>query len=73
MSVGVAARSAMDLLMLPAYAPALNPTEGVWSWMKHGIANIAVHGVDHLADLVKQRLRACQQQTTGMTIEPEPP
>lgn len=63
-------------------APDLNATEGVWSWIKRGITNIAVHGVDHLAHIVKQRLRACQQQTdliagflaqTGMTLEPELP
>jgi hypothetical protein len=50
--------------------------------MKHGLTNIAARGVDHLADLVRQRLRACQQQTdllagyfasTGMTLDPELP
>jgi len=34
------------------------PTTGM-----SGITNIAVHGVDRLAGIVKQRLRACQQQT----------
>jgi hypothetical protein len=76
----IAARHWLTVVRLPAYAPDLNPTEGVWSWTKRGIANTAIHGVDHLADLVKQRLRACQQQTnliagfltqTGMTIGPE--
>jgi putative transposase len=78
----IAARAWLTVIRLPAYAPDLNPTESVWSWTKRGITNIAVHGVDHLADIVKQRLRACQQQTdllasflaqTGMTLEPEPP
>jgi transposase len=78
----IAARSWLTVVRLPAYAPDLNPAEGVWAWMKRGITNIAVHGVDRLAALVKQRLRACQQQTdllagflahTGMTLEPEPP
>ncbi|GLI03368.1 transposase [Phytohabitans aurantiacus] len=78
----IAARDWLTVVRLPAYAPDLNPTEGVWSWIKRGIANTAIHRVDHLANLVKQRLRACQQQTnliagflaqTGMTIEPEPP
>jgi putative transposase len=49
--------------------------------MKRGLTNIAAHGVDHLADLGRQRLRACQQQTdllagffanTGMTLDPQP-
>jgi putative transposase len=78
----IAARSWLTVIRLPSYAPDLNPTEGVWRWMKRGLTNIAAHGVDHLADLVRQRLRACQQQTdllagffanTGMTLDPELP
>jgi transposase len=78
----IAARSWLTVIRLPAYAPDLNPTEGVWAWMKRGIANTAVHGVDHLARLVRQRLRACRQRTdliagflarTGMTLDPERP
>ncbi|HEX8628230.1 MAG TPA: transposase, partial [Catenuloplanes sp.] len=78
----IATRAWLTVIRLPAYAPDLNPTEGVWAWMKRGITNIAVHGVDHLAHLVKHRLRACQRQTdllasflaqTGMTLDPEPP
>lgn len=74
------ARSWLTVIRLPSYAPDLNPTEGVWRWMKRGLTNIAAHGIDHLADLVRQRLRACQQQTdllagflanTGMTLDPE--
>lgn len=73
----IAARDWLTVVRLPAYAPDLNPAEGIWSW-----TNIVVHGVDHLADNVRQRLQACQQQTdliagflaqTGMTLEPEPP
>jgi hypothetical protein len=48
----IAARDWLTVVPLPAYAPDLNPTDGVWAWMKRGITNIAVHGVDHLADLV---------------------
>ena len=67
------------MIRLPAYAPDLNPTEGVWAWTKRGITNIAVHGVVHI---VRQRLRGCQNRPdliagflaqTGMTLEPEPP
>ncbi|MET8044392.1 transposase [Micromonospora sp. NPDC005215] len=81
-SVSTAARPWLTVIRLPAYAPDLDPTEGVWRWMKRGLTNTAARGVDHLAELVKRRLRACQQQTdllagffasTGMTLEPEPP
>ena len=49
---------------------------------ERGITNLAVYGVDHLAHLIKQRLRACQNQTdliagflahTGMTSNPNQP
>lgn len=78
----IATRAWLTVIRLPAYAPDLNPTEGVWAWMKRGITNTAIHGIDHLAHLVKHRLRACQQQTdllasflaqTGMTLDLEPP
>jgi len=78
----IAARDWLTVIRLPPYAPDLNPAEGVWRWMKRGLTNIAAHGVDHLVHLVRQRLRACQQQTdliagflpqTGMTLEPELP
>jgi hypothetical protein len=59
----IAAWPWLTVVRLPSYAPDLNPTEGVWRWMKRGLTNIAAHGVDHLADLVRYRLRVCQQQT----------
>jgi DDE superfamily endonuclease len=76
------ARSWLTVIRSPAYAPDLNPAEGVWRWMKRGLTNTAARNVDHLADLVRQRLRACQQRTdllagffagTGMTLEADPP
>jgi putative transposase len=78
----IAARDWLTVIRLPSYAPDLNPAEGVWRWMKRGLTNLAARGVDHLADLVRQRLRTCQQQTellagflanTGMTLDPEQP
>jgi hypothetical protein len=47
---------------------------------KHGLGNLAVRGVDHLAQVVKQRLRHIQRRPdliagflaqTGMTLDPE--
>lgn len=51
-------RDRLTVVRLPAYAPALDPTEAVWAWMKRGITTIAVRGADHVA-----HLRACQQHT----------
>ena len=78
----IAARTWLTVVRLPPYAADLNPTEGAWSHVKRGIANIAVRGVDHLSVVLKQRLRVVQRQPdliagflaqTGMTLLPEPP
>jgi DDE superfamily endonuclease/winged helix-turn-helix protein len=43
---------------LPSYAPALNPDEMVWSWLKYGrLANLAPGDVGELRERVEQELR----------------
>lgn len=72
------ARDWLHVIRLPAYAPDLNPTEGVWSHLKRSIGNLAVTGVDHLQAIIKNRLKAIQYRTdlldgllahTGLTLE----
>jgi putative transposase len=47
----------LTLDRLPAYAPALNPVEAVWSWLKYGqLANFVPDGVADLDDEVIDRL-----------------
>ena len=42
---------------LPAYAPTLNPDEGVWGWTKYGrLANLAAENTDVLWDHVMEEL-----------------
>lgn len=42
---------------LPAYAPDLNPDEGVWGWTKYGqLANLAADHTDQLWDHVVEQL-----------------
>jgi transposase len=42
---------------LPAYAPDLNPDEGVWGWAKYGqLANLAADNTDQLWDHVIEQL-----------------
>jgi hypothetical protein len=76
----IAARTWLHVIRLPAYAPDLNPTEGVWSHLKRSIGNLAVRGVDQLQAIVKNRLKRIQYRTdlldgflahTGLTLEPE--
>lgn len=41
----------------PAYAPTLDPDEGVWGWTKSGrLANLAAHDTDELWDHVIDEL-----------------
>jgi transposase len=74
------ARDWLTVIRLPAYAPDLNPTEGVWSHRKRSMGNLAVNGVDHLQAIVKNRLKSIQYCSdlldgflvhTGLTLEPD--
>ncbi|MEU4591420.1 transposase [Micromonospora aurantiaca (nom. illeg.)] len=73
-------RDWLHVIRLPAYAPDLNPTEQVWSHLKHSIGNFAVRGVDHLQAIIKNRLKRIQYRAdlldnflahTGLTLAPD--
>jgi transposase len=77
----IAARDWLHVIRLPAYAPDLNPTEHVWSHLKRSLGNLAVHGIEHLAAIVKNRLKRIQYRPeltdaffahTGLTLDPQP-
>ncbi len=72
----------LTVIQLPAYAPDLNPAEGVWANMKNGLGNLSAASADQLAAIVKNRLKRIQYRPglidaflgqTGLTLEPEPP
>jgi putative transposase len=50
----------LTVVQLPAYAPDLNPVEGLWSTMKSSLGNLAVNGVDHLAAIIRNRPKRVQ-------------
>jgi putative transposase len=56
----VAGRDWLTVFQLPPYAPELNPTEGVWSHLKRGMANLASRTIDEVAAIAKTRLRRMQ-------------
>lgn len=66
MKMLIARRPWLTVYSLPAYAPTLNPVEGVWSVLKRSVANLAPHSVDALAALVKTRLRRMQYRRDGL-------
>jgi transposase len=47
----------LRIYRLPAYAPELNPAEGIWSLLKRAMANFAAPGLDHLVRIVKRKLK----------------
>ena len=51
------------MVYLPAYAPQLNPAEGIWSMLKASLVNFAARNPDHLTRAVKRRLKMIQYQS----------
>ncbi len=50
--LGFVSHARLQAEHLPAYAPELNPVEGVWcEWKAHRLANHAAEGLDALAQL----------------------
>lgn len=79
MRAAIEARAWLTVFQGPAYAPELNPAEGVWSVLKRGLANLAPHDVDQLTTLVKTKLKRMQYRPalldgfiaqTGLLLEP---
>lgn len=75
-------RDWLTVYRLPAYAPDLNPTEGLWSNLKGVLGNLAARGLDHLAATVKTLLKRIQYRPglidsfvtgTGLAIQAQPP
>jgi transposase len=69
----------LTVFRLPAYAPELNPAEGVWSNLRNTLGNLAACTTDELAALVRTRLKKMQYRPglldgfiaeTGLTLQP---
>ena len=53
----------LRVFRLPAYAPDLNPVEGIWSVLKRGVlANLAVANFAHLVQVIRHGLKKIQYQ-----------
>lgn len=58
----------LRLIRLPAYAPELNPSEGLWGWLKGELGNVCCSALDGLKDellLAVNRLRRRQDVLMG--------
>ncbi|WP_422665326.1 transposase [Actinacidiphila cocklensis] len=47
----------LTMFQLPAYAPDLNPTEGIWSLVKRDIGNLTAADLGQVTRVVKHRLK----------------
>ena len=72
-------RAWLRIYRLPAYAPDLNPAEGIWSLLKRAMVNFAAADLDGLVRIVKRKLKKIQYRphlirgclaATGLTSEP---
>ena len=77
------AQAWLRVFRLPAYAPDLNPVEGIWSVLKRGVlANLAVASFAHLVQVIRHGLKKIQYQPgliegclagTGLTLDQAKP
>ena len=59
----IAAQAWLRVFRLPAYAPDLNPVEGIWPVLKRGVlANLAVASYGHLVQVIRHGLKKIQYQ-----------
>ncbi len=73
----VAERDWLTVVLLPGYAPDLNPVE-VWAHIKRSLANLAARTLSELKTLLRRRLKALQYRHgvfdgflagTGLTLD----
>lgn len=60
MQAFVAEREWLTVVLLPGYAPELNPVEGMWAHIKRSLANLAARTLSNLETLLRRRLKALQ-------------
>ncbi|MFE9687844.1 transposase [Streptomyces sp. NPDC006285] len=56
----VAERDWLTVVLLPGYAPDLNPVEGLWAHIKRSLASLAARPLSELETLLRKRLKALQ-------------
>ncbi|WP_261763897.1 transposase, partial [Pseudonocardia asaccharolytica] len=75
----IATHTWLRVIQLPAYAPELNPVEGVWSPLKRTLVSLATRTLDGLVRLIKTRPRKMQYRPaliagflakTGLDLQP---
>ncbi|ATL64876.1 IS630 family transposase [Nocardia terpenica] len=62
----IAARDWLTVYQLPAYAPELNPVEGIWSLLRRRLANTLFTDPAHLTTAIRSGLRRIQHQPAAI-------
>jgi transposase len=57
----------LTVFQLPAYAPDLNPREGVWSLVQNDLGNLAAADLGQITRTVKRKLKALQYRPSCST------
>ncbi|MGW1091915.1 transposase, partial [Streptomyces sp. NPDC002596] len=74
----VTERAWLTVVLLPGYAPDLNPVEGLWAHIKRILANLATRTLSELETLLRKRLKSLQYRHrilngflagTGLTLD----
>ena len=56
-------RGALQMALLPGYAPDLNPVEYLWAWLKrHALANFCPHTLAELKNTARRKLKSGQKR-----------
>lgn len=56
----VTEREWLTVVLLPGYAPDLNPVEGLWAHIKRSLVNLAARALSELEALLRRRLKSLQ-------------
>lgn len=61
-------RGAVQMALLPPYAPDLNPVEYLWAWLKrHALANYCPAGLAELKHTARRKLKSGQKRRSIIT------
>lgn len=56
-------KGAIQMTLLPGYAPDLNPVEYLWAWLKrHALADFCPHSLAELKTTARSKLRSGQRR-----------
>ena len=61
-------KGAVQMALLPAYAPDLNPVEYLWAWLKrHALANFCPRSLQELKTTARAKLKSGQRRQSIIT------